>query len=285
MRIALIGATGVLGRELVPLLLENRHSLRLLARSPEKISDSRLETHSFDLLAPEAGLRLIPLLRDCEVVMHLATAIPRDLNAPNAWDANTRLRTEGTRKLLDAALAVGAKKYIQQSIVFAYPDGGDQWLEENTPLDDSPARATVVAPVREMEARVRAIPPTQLSWCILRGGAFVGPGTAQENLIAQLREGTATVPCDGKNFMSPIHVRDMATAVVASLDAPAGSIFNIVADPLRYRDYADGLARTLGAPVPPRDLSRPCPPSWRCSNRAAREKLGWMPKQNILEIE
>lgn len=281
MRIAIVGATGVLGRELIPQLLNEGHVVRALVRSPEKISNSGVEALAFDLLAADAVARLPLLLRECSAVMHLATAIPRNFSAPNAWEANTRVRTEGTRKLLDATLAVGVKKYIQQSIVMAYPDGGDDWLDENIALDDSPERAAITAPVREMESMVRAIPPTKLSWCILRGGSFVGSGTAQTDLIAQLRAGTATVPCDGRNFISPIHVRDMATAMVASLNALAGSTFNIVAEPLRYGEYADGLARAIGVPTPRRDSSRACAPSWRCSNRAAREQLHWKPTQNI----
>src|SRR5512140_602644 len=141
MHIAIVGASGVLGRELVPLLLNDGNAVRALVRSPEKISNFGVEAHAFDLLAADAVARLPLLLRDCDAVMHLATAIPRDFAASNAWDANTRLRTEGTRKLLDATLAVGAKKYIQQSIIMAYPDRGDEWLDENVALDDSPERA------------------------------------------------------------------------------------------------------------------------------------------------
>lgn len=278
----MVGATGVLGRELVPLLLERGHRVRALVRSPGKILEPGVETHPFDLLAADAAARLPSLLRGCDVVMHLATANPRVASAPNAWDANTRLRTEGTRILLDAACAANATRYVQQSIIMAYPDGGDNWLHETTPLDDSPARAAITAPVREMEAMVRAVPPAKLAWCILRGGAFVGPETARADLVARLRTGTAVVPCDGRNFISPIHVRDVATAILAALDAPAGGIFNIVADPIRYGDYADQLARSINAPLPSRDSSRACPPSWRCSNRAAREQLHWNPIQNII---
>lgn len=278
----MVGATGVLGRELVPLLMEHGHQVCALVRSPAKIGEVRVETHAFDLLAPDAAARLPLLMRGCDAVMHLATAIPRTASAPNAWDANTRLRTEGTRKLLDAARAVDAQRYIQQSIIMAYPDGGDNWLDEATPLDASPDRAAITAPVREMEAMVRAVPPAKLEWCILRGGAFVGPETAQSDLVARLRTGTAVVPCDGRNFISPIHVRDMATAILAALDAPAGGIFNIVADPIQYGDYADQVARSIDAPLPLRDSSRACPPSWRCSNRAAREQLRWNPMQKII---
>src|SRR5438874_650819 len=149
-----------------------------------------------DLLEPELPTRLPDLMARCQAVIHAATAIPPDPAAPGAWDATTRLRTEGTRRLLDAALAAGAGRYLQQSIVMAYPDGGDRWLDEGTPLDDSPARAAVCAPVAAMEGMVRATDPERLGWCILRGGIFVGPGTGQDDLIARVRAGRVVVPGD-----------------------------------------------------------------------------------------
>lgn len=282
MRVAVVGATGILGRSLVPLLVKQRDAVRILAKNPEKARNFGVETASLDLLSHNAEDRLPALLRDCDAVMHLATSIPRDPGIPNAWEANTRLRTEGTRRLLEAALAGGATKYIQQSITMAYRDRGDEWLYENAPLDDSQARASITAPVREMETMVRAIPPSKLSWTILRGGSFVGSGTAQDDLIARLRSGHASVPCDGRNYISLIRVEDMATAVLAALQAQAGTIFNIVDEPLRNGDYMDRLASKYGAPPPRRDEASARPPSWRCSNRAAREKLGWAPIRDIL---
>ncbi len=279
MRVAVVGATGVYGRHLVPLLAQQGHEVRALVRSVERAASFAqiAEIRQADLLTPDIAARLPALLKDCDAVLHIATAIPRDASATGAWDTNTRLRTDGTRALLDATLAVGAKRYVQQSIVMAYPDSGDRWIDESTPLDDSPARATITAPVRAMEAMMRAVPTDRLAWCILRGGSFVGPGTAQEDLLARLRAGTVTVPCDGSHFISPIHVADMAAATVAALSAPAGSIFNIVAEPVRYGEYVDRLAARIGAPAPPRDSQQPCPPSYRCSNRAAREMLKWRP--------
>src|SRR5262249_9823172 len=150
------------------------------------------------------------------------------------WDVNTHLRIDGTKRLLQASLDVGVKHYIQQSIVMAYADHGDEWIIEDAPLD--PSRDVV----RKMEDMVRGIPTEQLNWCILRGGSFVGKDTAQEEIIEQLRAGEIRVACDGRNFISPIHVDDIASAVVAAFaNAPAGSVFNINDEPLREGDYLD----------------------------------------------
>ncbi len=149
-----------------------------------------------DLLAPDAADRLPALVAGCDTVIHAATAIPANSGAPGAWETTTRLRTDGTRLLLDATLAAGVATYIQQSIVMAYPDSGDHWLDEATPLDTDPARADVAGPVITMEGLVQAISPEQVRWAILRGGAFVGPGTAQDKTLERMRAGTKIVPCD-----------------------------------------------------------------------------------------
>ena len=285
MRVIVFGATGVLGRALVPLLLQQGWQVRAPARFPEKahaLARAGVEIYPGDLLSQETVGRLPALMDKCQAVIHIATAIPRDFGALGAWDANTRLRTEGTRALLDAALASGVERYVQQSIVMAYVDGGERLLDEETPLDTSPARAAVCGPVIAMESMVRAVPPDILTWSILRGGSFVGPGTAQDNTIMRLREGTETVPCDGSSYISPVNVADMAAAIAAALQrAPGGSILNIVDEPLRQGTYLDRLATLIGAQLPPRNRSMPCPPSFRCSNAAARVVLGWTPTHGI----
>jgi nucleoside-diphosphate-sugar epimerase len=285
MQIAIVGATGVLGRHLLPLLLAEEYTVRALVRSPDKaaaLAAQGVELVEGDLLAADAADRLPALVAGCDAVIHTATAIPADSGAPGAWEANTRLRTDGTRLLLAATLAAGVPAYIQQSIVMAYPDSGDRWLDEATPLDTSPVRAGVVGPVAIMEGLVRAVVPEQVRWCILRGGAFVGPGTAQAGTLARLRAGTEVVPGTGQSFLSPVHVADMAAAVLLALQrAPAGSVLNICDEPLRQGEYLDRLAALIGVPPPPRDPARPDPPSWRCSNYAARTELTWEPRHGI----
>jgi nucleoside-diphosphate-sugar epimerase len=86
---------------------------------------------------------------------------------------------------------------------------------------------------------------------------------------------------DGSNYLSAVNVADMASAVVAALErARGGGTFNIVDEPLRYGAYVDALADLVGAARPPR-VALPLPPSWRCTNRAARVVLGWTPQAGI----
>ncbi len=285
MQIVIFGATGVLGQALAPLLLQAGHGVRALVRSLSKarsVLPAEVDCVECDVLAYDQGRSFSALFAGCQAVLHIATSIPRDAAAPGAWDMNTRLRTDGTRLLLEAALAANVEAYVQQSIVMAYPDFGDDWITEDLPLDASPARAAINGPVLAMENLVRGVPPPQLRWCILRGGQFVGRGTFQADVMARLQAGTHRVASDGLNFISPIHVADMATACVAALhQAPAGSIYNIVDEPLRQGDYLDRLAQLSGAPPPPRDRSVSRPPSWRCSNVAARAELHWQPTHSI----
>lgn len=279
MTIFVAGATGVLGRALIPRLVVRGHRVRATARRrPLTRLPEGVEFVEADLLAADLGR----LVDGCDAVIHIATAIPADPSAPGAWDDNARLRTSGTRRLLAAALECGVSRYVQQSIVMAYRDGGDTWLDEQAPLDDSPARATVCGPVIEMEAMLREVEPQALAWTILRGGGFVGEGTDQRALIERLRDGTIVVAGDGSNYVSLVNVADMATAVAAAVEvAPAGSTFNVVDNPLRYCDYVDALADLTGVPRPVRAPKLPSPPSWRCTNRAAQAVLGWMPRERI----
>lgn len=284
MRVAVVGPTGVLGRGLIPLLLEQGHRVAALARSPQKaqaLLPSQAEIIQSDLLSPASLGQLPGLLRGCETVFHIATAIPTDASASGAWDANTRLRTEGTRTLLQAALQAGVRRYVQQSITMAYPDRGEEWIDETTPLDSSPRRDHVCKPVIVMEGLVTSLAQGRMEWCILRGGSFVGPGTMQEQAIADLRLGRLPIAGTGRNFVSLVHVADMATACSAAL-TNAGGIFNIVSEPLRLEEYLEQLAASVGAPPPSHDESLPTPPSWRCSNHLARESLHWEPTHAVI---
>lgn len=285
MNVAVIGATGVLGRALIPLLLSKGHAVRALARSPQKIDElfgTQVIARECDLLADGIGSRLPGLLAGCDAVIHAATAIPpqEQFGDPAAWVANNRIRTTGITPVLEAVLEVGAECYLQQSICFSYATSGDEWITEEMPLDES--RPTLV----EMERQVREALGNRVRWSILRGGVFVGRDTFQDDAIAKLRAGTQTVPCDGSAYQSLIHVEDIAAAFVAALEhAPAGSVFNICDEPLRQGEYLDRLADAVGAARPARDPDAPCPPSQRCSNAAARENLGWQPTHGVIPVE
>src|SRR4051812_45015326 len=102
MTVLVAGATGVLGRALLPRLIDNGHSVRAIARSASTAGlPAGIELIDADLLEHD----LFELVRGCDAIVHIATAIPLDPSAPGAWDLTARLRSTGTRRLLDAALA------------------------------------------------------------------------------------------------------------------------------------------------------------------------------------
>jgi len=297
-KVAVAGPTGVLGRALIPQLLAAGHSVRCLARDVENANrlwrtmpvvrqtfpEARLESVQCDLLESGAESRLVSQLEGCDAVIHAATAIPGDPAAPGAWDRNTQLRTRGTGRLQRAALEAGVKCFLAQSVVMAYRDGGEDWLDESAPLDKSAERAHLCQPVAIVESMMRLFRHhhTAMRWAVLRGGHFVGPGTAQERQIQALKRGEKTIAGDGKNWISPVNVEDAAAAYVLALErAPAGSTFNICDEPIRYRDYLERLADLIGAPRPGLDPSRPRHPSYRCSHQKASQILGWKPVHGI----
>ena len=279
MTVLVAGATGVLGRALIPRLIADQHRVLAIARNAST-ADLPAEVEAIDVNLLEDDL--LELVHGCNAVIHIANATPSEPSAFGAWNTTAWLRTKGTRRLLNATVAGRVRRYVQQSTVTAYRDGGDAWLDEAAPLDDSPERAEICAPVIEMEEMIREVRPHVLAWTILRGGSFVGGGVGENTLIDQLRTGHATVAGDGSNYVSLINVADMASAVAAALEsAPAGSTFNIVDEPLHYGDYVDALSDLIGVTRPRRAAELQLPPSWRCTNRAALATLGWMPRERI----
>jgi len=284
MRVFIAGATGVYGRALIP---------RLLARGDEVVALARSVDHAQAIALPGVQLIAGDLLHEdpewlrramagCDAAAHLATAIRPGATGVDGANTTAALRIDGTRRLLDAVIAAGVRRYAQQSIVMAYPDGGDRWLDEDTPFDQSEERAATARPVVTMEAMVRALDPGQVAWTILRGGSFVGPDTAQDAVIEHLRSGTQTLAGDGGNWVSFIHVEDMAEATLLALHgAKGGSVFNITDEPIRNGDYLDRLAAMLGVPAPARNPATPRARSFRCSNAAAKAALGWTPTHGI----
>ena len=289
MKVAVAGATGVLGRSLVPKLISAGHHPVLLVRNIDKaqrlFAEFPVEIKECDLLASTSTEnRIAELMSGCEGLIHAATAIPSNMSEPEAWTNNTLLRIRGTGKLQRAALETGVEVMLCESIIMAYPDGGDRWLDESTHIDSSPERKDVCHPIAIMESMMWLLRkhPRQMRWAILKGGIFVGPGTFQERTIEQIRRGELLVPGDGSHWVSMVHVDDVADAYVAALErAPAQTVLNICAEPMRYGDYVDGLADRLGVARPARDLSQKRPVSHRGSNAAAREMLEWEPKRSI----
>jgi nucleoside-diphosphate-sugar epimerase len=133
-RIFIAGATGILGRRVVPLLLQAGHRVIGLSRSAQ----NRAQLEAQGAASRDADLfdqsSLVEATRDCDAVLHLATAIPTTARpSPSDWQLNDRIRRDGTRHLIEAALHNRCRLYLQQSVVFVYGDQGGAWVDETSP--------------------------------------------------------------------------------------------------------------------------------------------------------
>jgi nucleoside-diphosphate-sugar epimerase len=249
-RIALIGATGVLGRRALPRLAAAGHDVRALVRSErgaEAVARAGARPVRGDLL--EAAT-LPAALAGAEAVVNLASAIPaRPRPAPADWAINDRVRREGTRNVLAAARAAGARHYVHTSVYLVYgDDAGDEILTEASPLRPAPGIRSAV----DGEEAVRASP---VPWTILRPGWLYDAGAWHtRELLRALRAGEAVVLGDAPAWRSPVHAIDVARAVELVVDRrPEREVFNVADDhPVPAAELLDGLARLLGAPPPAR---------------------------------
>lgn len=186
--------------------------------------------------------------------------------------ANSRIRIEGTRNLVDAARAAGVPRMIAQSISWAYQPG-DGPADEHTPLDleATGPRASTVAGVRALEEAAAELP----EYVVLRYGTLYGPGTwyFPGGLMAtQLSEGGLEATSAVSSFL---HVED--AAAIAALGWPNGAV-NVVDDqPAPANDWVPMLAKSLNEPVPARTDT--AAPGWArgATNALARHSLGWSP--------
>lgn len=271
MRVVVVGATGVLGRWVVPLLVARGHDVRPVVRTTEaarRLAAEGLKAAEADIL--DAG-SLVTALDGAEVVVNVATSIPRP--GPNQdWQQNDRIRREGTANLIAACGRSGTRKVVQQSIAFLVPSTGADFVDEASPVVTA-ARTESAAEVEDRVAR------SELDWTVLRGGAFYGPGTGRDETWRSLaREGRLQVPGEGDDFISLIHVKDMAEATVAATTSATGNVvLNIVDDePVTYETLFAHIAHIEDAPAPPHG-GPPLLPSFRARNTRARAALGWRP--------
>lgn len=274
MRIGIVGATGALGRQVVPRLIERGHVVRAIVRREPEVA--RLRRLGIDAVLGDILDRgsLSTGLDGCDAALHLATAIPRGGTPNPDWSLNDRIRREGTSNLLDACRQLGIARYVQQSIAHLVADGSSNLLDESAPIRPGPKTASAA----DMEEMVRN---SGLRWTILRGGAFYGPHSGRnEAWRNDARSGRLQLPADGTGYVSLSHVTDVAEAVVLATEiAPDGSLLAIVDDePVTYAELFRYLARLEGGPDP-QPGGPPTPwPSCRISNARARQVLGWEPR-------
>jgi nucleoside-diphosphate-sugar epimerase len=302
MRVFVAGATGALGRQLVPQLVARGHDVTGLTRTESKrdlVRSLGAQPAVADALDPDAVARAVAEAEP-EVIVHQLTALsgPFDMRHFDRLFAETnRLRTEGTDHLLAAGRAVGARRFVAQSYAgwpFARDDG--MVKGESDPLDPEPAQAmrSTVDAIRHVEAAV-----TSIDWgegIVLRYGGFYGPGTSvsldpEAEMSGPVRKRRFPVIGGGSGVWSFIHIEDAATATVAAVEHGSRGIYQVVDDdPAPVHEWLPALAHALDAKPPrrvPRWLARlvageaaavMMTEGRGASNAKAKRELGWEPR-------
>ncbi|HTF08353.1 MAG TPA: NAD(P)-dependent oxidoreductase [Asanoa sp.] len=251
MRILVAGATGVVGRLLVPLLLESGHQVTGMSRSPggaERIRRQGASAVQGDVLDRDS-LREAVLAAAPDAIIHQLT----DLAGADG-EATNRLRIEGTRNLVDAAKAAGTNRIVIQSVGFGYAPG-EKPADETEVLDvgaEQPRRALVDG-VRAMEAAASELDTAVL----LRFGILYGPGTwyVPGGAAAAVMSGDTSAPFIGsvvadESVTSFLHVADAARAALDALGWPSGAVNIADDDPAEAREWVPVLAAALGVRAP-----------------------------------
>jgi nucleoside-diphosphate-sugar epimerase len=298
MRVFVAGATGAIGRQLVPRLVEAGHEVHGMTRSESKRAMLRklgAVPVVADALDPDRVAQAVGRARP-DVIVHQLTAIPARLDLRHFdrdFALTSRLRTEGTDHLLSAGQAVGVRRFVAQSHIVQYARTGAAVKGEDDAIDRSPAR--------EMRANLAAICHLEEAvldarWTegiVLRYGHFYGPGTSLAPGAEQfelVRRRRFPLVGDGGGVWSFIHVADAAEATVAAVEHGSRGAYNVVDDdPTPVAEWLPTLAHTLGAKKPmrvPRFVGRlfagetsvmMMTETRGASNAKAKRELGWRP--------
>jgi nucleoside-diphosphate-sugar epimerase len=300
MRVFLAGATGAIGKRLVPLLVQAGHSVTGMTRSTEKAAGLRNDGADAAILDALDGAAVAAAVDQArpEVIIHELTALPAALDIrkfPEQFRLTNRLRMEGTDHLLAAARATRVRRFVAQSFAgWPYARTGGIVKTEDDPLDGNPPatlRDTLEA-IKYLESAVLRV--QEIEGIVLRYGGFYGPGNAiGENgtVVEQVRHRRVPIIGGGTGVWSFLHIDDAAQATLAAVERAASGIYNIVDDePATVSEWLPALAQILGA-KPPFRL-----PAWLgrlaigehgvilmtdirgASNAKAKRELGWQPR-------
>jgi 2-alkyl-3-oxoalkanoate reductase len=292
MRVLVVGATGAIGRQLVPQLIAAGHQVSATTRSATKLDGLRatgaepMVVDGLDAAAVGAAVaRAEP-----DVIVHEMTAIPATMNIRKfgeTFAVTNELRTAGLDHLLAAAKAQGVRRFIAQSYG-GWPNirTGGPVKTEDDPLDPNPPaamRATLDA-IRYLEQSVTTTAPEGL---VLRYGSLYGPGSS-EAFVQLLKRRQVPMIGNGAGIWSFLHVTDAAGATVAAVQGGAPGIYNIVDDePAAVAQWLPALASAAGARTPlhvPTWIGRLAAGAAAvsmmtqirgCSNAKAKRELGW----------
>jgi 2-alkyl-3-oxoalkanoate reductase len=292
MRVFVAGASGAIGAELVPQLIERGHHVIGTCKSVASIERLRAlgaEPLVLDMLDPRAVLDAV-LKAAPDAIVNEATALTnasfgRDLDSTFA--RTNRLRLEGSDALLTAAREAGVRRFVSQSYAgFRYAREGGMVKTEDDPLDPNPPAAFRMTSeaLRHLDQAV-----FDAGGIVLRYGAFYG--AANDGLIEPVRKRQFPIIGDGGGVWSFIHLADAAAATVLALEHNARAIYNVADDePAPVREWLPVFARAIGA-RPPRHF-----PRWLArlvageavvmmgtdcrgvSNEKIKGELGWTPR-------
>jgi nucleoside-diphosphate-sugar epimerase len=283
-RVAVTGATGVIGRSAVPALIAAGHDVVGLARTDAKaawLESVGAKPASADIFSVED---LTAVFTGCDAVINLATSIPSGYAAalPRRWRANDRLRTEGSRCVLEAARTAGVRRVLQESISFLYADGGDDWITESSPIDITAA----TEPASVAESQMQDFQCCSRTSVVLRFGNIVGDDPMTEWRLRGARQGRPIGMGSPDGWAHVIHTDDLGPAVVAALEVTSG-IYNVGAEPVLRRDLVQGFANAAErltaefmGPVMRRlagPRAEPLTRSLRVSSQALTDATGWTP--------
>jgi len=307
MRVFVAGATGVLGRELVPQLVARGHEVVGMTRTASKqdlLRSLGARPVVADALDPDAVAQAVASAEP-EVIVHQLTALSgelsaRDMRHPERSFAATmtnRLRTEATDHLLAAGRAVGARRVVAQSFgAFRFARTGGPVQTEADPLDPDPPRALGTAQAGYLYLE-RAV--TTIEWgegLALRYGGFYGPGTSislapDAVMAAPIRKRRLPIIGNGGGVFSHVHIEDAAAATAVAVERGRPGVYNVVDDePAPVREWLPVLASALGAKPPrrvPRWLGRLAAGEMAtvmmtevrgASNEKVKRELGWEPR-------
>jgi nucleoside-diphosphate-sugar epimerase len=297
MRIFLAGATGAIGRRLVPLTIQAGHDVVGTTRDPQRaraLEAAGARAVVLDVLDRGAVMAAVADTEP-DVVVHELTALsgPANLRRFDEYFAQTnRLRTRGTDNLIAAAQAAGVPRLVAQSYT-GWPNrrSGSLVKTEEDPLDPRPTAASrqSLAAIEHLESTVTGTPG--LDGVVLRYGSLYGPGTALGaggELLEMVRRRRLPIVGGGTGVWSHVHVDDAATATLLAVEGGAPGVYNIVDDePAPVSEWLPELAAAIGAKPPrrvPARLARPLIGEHGVSlmtqvrgssNAKAKRELGW----------
>jgi 2-alkyl-3-oxoalkanoate reductase len=295
-RVFVAGASGVIGRRLVPKLVAGGHEVTGTTSRPEGVDAIRspgAEAAVCDCLDPVAVEEAV-IAANPEVIVSQLTRLPEKYNLRRIdYEPTNRVRVEGGRNLISAGRKVGANRFISQSIAFLYAPEGDRVKDEEAPVYLDPPGRFKSGMEATLTSEREALEAEGMDGLVLRYGQFYGPDTYFDrggSIAKQVERRQFPVIGKGTGVFSLIHIDDAADATVAAVERGAPGLYNVVDDdPAALRDWLPVYAEALGAKPPlrvpffiARIFGGPLVGMFAeglrgASNTKAKHELGWQP--------